>query len=479
MVTALNMLFAGVTTSPAREFVASLVDEKKHSLIYLPCVGRWAVPTAMVANGVKPENIYASDLCLFSTLIGYLADKTKTVESLDIQIPEKYAKFVDQVKDEIDFAAGVMLIIKMMTVPPKNTYAIEFRRELSSRYLEHREALREELTAQVELLSGINYEIQDVRKVFENLSVFGNEKHFVYVNLPGYKGGYTKMYGEAESQLWQPQLITSEFNPEEALPTLSMLSNSKVLAVAYVHHGDDQMPVDWHKFLAIAPKTDRVDYLVCNQNVQPRGTVTKMVDGPARRLPIFDDTCELTENSVISFMDVDKNTGLYYRDLFVHRLGQTRAEKYLLMLIDGRVVTSCGLLLRDVILGKTSHLAEVYGISVTSARYARLGKLFMLALTSDDFKKWALSEMPQMQMSDLQGVQTASPTLHHEGKTDRGVLKLVRRIALPNGGFQLLYRGNFRDDTFGEVMKNWFNKFGAISRKGFILENSTEGESDG
>jgi len=479
MATAMNMLFAGVTTSPAREFVAEQVDIKKHSLIHLPCVGRWAVPTAMVANGVKPENIYASDLCLFSTLIGYLADKSKTIDELEIEIPEKYEKFVEEPACEIDYAAGVMLVIKMMTIPPKNAYAIEFRRELWSRAREHRALLHDELEAQVDLLSGINYEISDVRDVIGGVVAIDDPRCFLYVNLPGYKGGYTKMYGEAETQLWQPRLITSEFSPEEALPTLETLTDSKALAIAYVHHGDDQMPAAWHKLLAISPKTGRVDYLVSNHDLEPRGTVTKMTDGPARKLPIFDDTCELTEDSVITFMDVDKNTGLYYRDLFVHRLGQTRAEKYLLMLIDGRVVTSCGLLLRDVILGKTNHLAEVYGISVTSARYARLGKLFMLALTSGDFKKWAMAEMPQMHMSHLQGVQTASPTLHHEGKTDRGVLKLVRRVTLPDGGFQLLYRGDFRDDTFHEVMKSWFNKFGAISRKGWTIEELNTGENDG
>lgn len=464
MASTMSLLFAGVTTSPAREFVASQIDKSTHQRIVLPCVGRWAVPTAAVAIGIKPEQIEASDLSLFSTLIGFLADPRHSVEELQITVPDQYAKFVANPKNEVDFAAGVMLAIKMMTTPAKNTYAIEFRRELWARHADYRESLGIELQEQVDVLKGCRYDIQDVRTVMREIAEADDAGIFSYVNLPGYEGGYTKMYGVAEEQLWHPQLPTSEFSPDEALPTLDQLTDKKPTQLAYIHHGDEQMPFGWHKLMAISPAPDRIDYIVSNQDLKARSTVTRFTDGLAKRLPIFDDTCEITPESQISFLNVDKNTGLHFRDLFVHRLGQTRAEKYVLMLIDGKVVTSCGLLLRDVVLGKTDYLAEVYGISVTSKRYARLGKLFMLALTSGDFKRWALGEMPQMHMSDLKGIQTASPALHHEGKTDRGVLKLVRRVPLKHGGFQLLYRGDFRDDTWADVLGKWFDKWGHVSR---------------
>lgn len=472
MASTMNLLFAGVTTSPAREFVAEQIDAKKHKRVVLPCVGRWAVPTAAVARGVKPSQIEASDLSLFSTLVGYLADPRHDVDELGIVVPAPFDRFTREPKDAVEFAAGVMLAIKMMTTPPKNVYAIEFRREVWARANAYRETLASELREQVDLLRGCRYDVLDVRAVFESLANDDDAGTFAYVNLPGYEGGYTKMYGAAEEQLWTPSLPTSEFSPSEALPTLDKVTGKQPLVCAYIHHGDEQMPDGWHKVMAIAAATDRVDYIVSNHDVKSRTSVTRFTDGTAKRMPIFDDTCEIRPDSVISFVNVDKHTGLHYRDLFVHRLGQTRAEKYVLMLIDGRVVTSCGLLLRDVVLGKTDYLAEVYGISVTSKRYSRLGKLFMLALTSGDFRQWCLAEMPQIHMSDLRGIQTASPALHHEGKTDRGVLKLVRRIPLKNGGFQLLYRGEFRDDTWADVMSTWHAKFGHMSRPGWDAEAS-------
>ncbi|GAA3172137.1 hypothetical protein [Nonomuraea salmonea] len=158
---------------------------------------------------------------------------------------------------------------------------------------------------------------------------------------------------------------------------------------------------------------------------------------------------------MISFELVDKDTCLHYRDLFVHRLGQTKAERYCLMLVDGRVTTAFGLHCRDVRLGASQHVGEVFGISVTSLRYARLGKLFMLALTSGEFRRWLQGRFSDMNQAVLEGISTASPTLHHEGKTDRGVLKLVKREPRPGGGFQLLYQGPFRDDTWAEVMRQW------------------------
>jgi hypothetical protein len=466
----LNLLFAGVTTSPAREFVAAQIDGDKHKRVILPCVGRWAVPTAAVADGIDPKRMEASDLSLFSTLIGYLADPRHSIEELALTVPDEYGRFVEDAADDVEFAAGIMLVIKWITTPPKNLYMMEFRRDLWLRLDEYRESLTAELREQVALLHGCRYDIRDVRTVFAEMADADAEDAFTYVNLPGYKGGYTKMYGDAEEQLWTSHLPTTEFDPSEAQPTLDLLTESKSRAIAYIHHGDDAMPVGWQKVMAISARPDRVDYVIANQDLPARYTAAKFPDGPPTRYPVFDDSCEITPETEVRFLTVDKHTGLHYRDLFVHRLGQTKAERYVLMLLDGRVVTSFGLHLQHLRLRRTEYLYEVFGISVTSRRYARLGKLFMLALTCGDARRWVLASMPELQMCDPRGIQTSSPTLHAEGKTDRSVLKLVSREPNPEGGFHLIYKGDFREDSFADVIEMWLDKWGHISRKGWTPE---------
>jgi hypothetical protein len=133
------------------------------------------------------------------------------------------------------------------------------------------------------------------------------------------------------------------------------------------------------------------------------------------------------------------------------------------MLVDGRLITVLGLNDERLLLGKATYLSEVFGITLTSTRYARLGKLFMLALTSGDMRRLLLARSPSYELRELQGIQTSSPTEHPEGKTDRSVMKLVGREETPTG-YHLVYRADFRDDTWADVVKLWLSKWGGISR---------------
>ena len=77
-------LFLGVTPSGARNFVAN----KGLSLerpFFNACAGRFSVVEAAIKGGVPPQNVFASDIGLFSSIIGYLADPSKKLEDLGIR----------------------------------------------------------------------------------------------------------------------------------------------------------------------------------------------------------------------------------------------------------------------------------------------------------------------------------------------------------------------------------------------------------
>ncbi|KAA9379664.1 hypothetical protein F5972_08405 [Microbispora cellulosiformans] len=462
-----TLLFAGLDISPAREFVATLVDPARHHRWVLPCVGRWSTATAIVAKHGHPERVEASDLCLFSSIVGYLADPRHTLEELEVRIPGDLARFTAGARDEHEHAAGVLLTVKFLSTPPKNTHAQELRTEMWRNAAAIRDKLADGLRQQVDLMRGCRYDVADVRDVINDaLAAPDPQNTFFYANLPGYKGGYSKQYGAAETRIWACRLIAEEFDPADARMWLDSFTESPVFAAAYVHHGDDQAPPDWVKLGAFAAGPDRVDYIIGNRDPGDRLVVRKGLGGPPRQWPVYADQ-DITPESVISFEQVDKDTCLHYRDLFVHRLGLTKAERYCLMLIDGRVTTAFGLHTRDIRLGNSGWVGEVFGITVTSARYARLGKLFMLALTSGDFKRWVLANNPRLQQAEIVGISTASPTINHEGKTDRGVMKLAKREPRPGGGFQLLYQGEFRTDTLPEVMRRWHAEQAWVCRPGW------------
>src|SRR6266702_6573108 len=190
--------------------------------------------------------------------------------------------------------------------------------------------------------------------------------------------------------------------------------------------------------------------------------------GDIRKLPIYDDH-EITPASRFQVILVGLPTALYYRDLFVHRLGATTADRGFLLLVDGQVMTAFGIFIQDFLQFRTRHLPEMFGITRSSRRYKRLGKLFMLLLTSCEMKK-RLCDILKLWLHEPAGIQTTSITVHEEGKTDRGALKVISRDKLDDGRFRIVYRTDFRTDTFSEVVANWLKTHGQRRRDAQVAQ---------
>lgn len=104
-------LFLGITPSGARNYVATQVAALSKPF-HNAWAGRFSVVEAAVEAGVLPQGIFASDISFFSSIIGYLADPTKKLGALGIRILDP-AFEPKGIKDELDFAAHVMLILKL------------------------------------------------------------------------------------------------------------------------------------------------------------------------------------------------------------------------------------------------------------------------------------------------------------------------------------------------------------------------------
>lgn len=120
--------------------------------------------------------------------------------------------------------------------------------------------------------------------------------------------------------------------------------------------------------------------------------------------------------------------------------------------------------MRDVFTQKSQYIGEVFGISRSSVRYKRLGKLFMMCLTSADFRDMLYSKYNFGTRKPL-GIKTSSLTTFWEGKTDRSVMKLTFREQLQDGTFRVIYQGDFREDSYKDCIKAWLKRWGDKSRK--------------
>lgn len=450
-------IFQGVTTAPCRDYVAIKIAEMNKQ-VYMPCAGRFGSSLAYVKHANNAKNLFTSDICLFSSIIGYLFDPSKDIAELGIV---NESKFQPRSDDPFEIAASAMLAIKYAQVKPSNLYAINMRRELFTSRDMYLGQIIDRLKVLVEAMKGAHYDIQDIWEVIDQHA--DDENACIFVNVPTYKGGYEKMFRDSGIKWNEPDI--GQFDYQLFQKMVTRLTDAKCGAFVYAQKNLDQIPQDgsWQTVFAQPFGLDRTDYVVCNQRVDKAYAVQSTKVKPIKKYQIYDDS-EITPDTKIEFIQVDETTALYYRDLFVHKLGTTTAEAFYLMLIDGKVNTALGLSMRDVFTQKSKYVGEVFGISRSSVRYKRLGKLFMMCLTSGDFLKMLESKY-NFGTRKPQGIKTSSLTTYAEGKTDRSVMKLTYREQLKDGTYRVIYQGDFRQDTYKQCIETWLKRWGDKKRE--------------
>src|SRR5712692_26630 len=448
-------IFLGVVPRGARNYVAREIVRLDRPL-FNACAGRFSIVEAAVKQGFPAAKVQASDIGLFSSLIGYLADDSKHLEDLGIRILDPDLEPRD-VKDELDFAAHIMLILKLNQLSQTNLRGLYLREELRASWSRYREAVRKELASLVATVKGIHFELADIWDVVERVRT--DDASF-FASVPHYAGGYGKMF-RVPSLAWNEPKI-AQFDPKRFRELTERLGDARCAALLCRRgEWEEEVPSPWKRVFGRPESRDKALWIIANRSMQAYAE-NDTGFGDVRKLPIYDDH-EITACSKFHVIMVGLPTALYYRDLFVHRLGATTADRGFLLLVDGQVMTSFGIFIQDFLQFRTPYLPEMFGITRSSRRYKRLGKLFMLLLTSGEMKK-RLCDILKLWLHEPLGIQTTSIAVHEEGKTDRGALKVVSRERLEDGRFRIVYRGDFRDDSFTDVVAEWLKKHGERRR---------------
>src|SRR5712691_2952416 len=153
-------IFLGVVPRGARSYVAREIVRLGKPL-FNACAGRFSIVEAVVKSGFPAAKVHASDIGLFSSLIGYLADDSKSLEDLGVRILDPALEPCD-VRDDLDFTAHVMLILKLNQLSQTNLRGLYLREELRANWSRYRQSIREELASLVATIKGIHYELADI-----------------------------------------------------------------------------------------------------------------------------------------------------------------------------------------------------------------------------------------------------------------------------------------------------------------------------
>src|SRR5262249_20172723 len=144
---------------------------------------------AVIKAGFPASKVHAFDIGLFSSIIGYLSDPSKHLEQLGIRILDPELNL--ELTDELDFAAHVMLLLKLNQTKQTNLRGLYLREELKNAWGTYRARMREELARLIKAIRGIHYEIADIWDTVERVK---NEDVSLFASVPHYAHGYERMF---------------------------------------------------------------------------------------------------------------------------------------------------------------------------------------------------------------------------------------------------------------------------------------------
>ncbi|MDK2899612.1 MAG: hypothetical protein PWQ45_114 [Thermosipho sp. (in: thermotogales)] len=439
-------IFLGTTLKPFREFVSELVILGNHKRAFFPCAGRMTTLENLIINGYPANQIWASDISLYTSLLGYYFDKEKDPRDLGVKM-----KFKPRDDSDEEFIANAFLNLRIdqLGLHKPHEY-IEYKHLIKNKN-KHLDQIIEKLLSKSHM-KGIHYDIVDFRDYME---MDFNEDDFLYANPPwyeGYRGGYDKMFPYKTITWNKPELSMIEV--EDIKKAENFLTSKGTIVL---NCRDEKDFPGFNRIFAVELGKGRVDYLVSNKKYES-AVVAKNVNQPIKEFEIYNEQ-EITENSEVKIISVNEATGLYYRDLFVHNLGTVKSSYYYLMLIDNRVIASFALEMERVFRKESKYAFMVYGITKSSQKYKLLGKLFLLLLTSVDFKKLLYSTI-KMGFAEVKGIKTSNISENPTQKTYRSAMIVIGREKRKDGKYLIKYISDFMDRNYKETLQLWLKKWG-------------------
>lgn len=426
---------------------------EEHRRLYIPCCGQLSIAHVAIASGWKQEQIIASDVSLFTTVLGYYITQ-QSLEHLAIHVDGEPV-------DPFDYA-GVLYSIKLKTVAArsKHYYQQLLISDFVSRKNEHLAKLQESLTA-FDKLRGITYRLQDL--FTEASGAIDHPDNVIWLNPPGYYKGYQKMYDTGGAIQWNEPVYT-EFHPDSSHDLLREMGEGKPARFLWCRYKTLNNLDKEYVVFADEKGGGKWEYMLCNHH-EELASIKKLgcsssEASVSHNWKLLRADQEITTSSSVAFKKVDKRTALYYRDLLIHKLGVTNAPINYLLVIDESVAGVVGTMAGQCYEGKLrnsfdGYVEECYGMTVYTKHYPYLNKLLMMLIKSEEF----LRQYDTFLFKPL-GIDTTCLCQYPELKINRGIYKLTsREYKKKTGIYKLRYRGEKTPQNYKEVLAEWLRRY--------------------
>ena len=465
--TAPGILFLNTWDAPERAFCRKLFGEfrqRGYTRYVEPAAGAFTMPLVAVEAGWKPEQMWCSDVGLYSSIVGKVC-AGDPLEELGVRVDGELVDLPDA-----DIATqGAFLLWKQLLVRtearPQVDYWLHMVDDLIVYQREHIEKIRSRLEGQRQRLEGIRYSPLDIWRHLEQVA---DDPHtLVNANPPTFLKGFERFFDTKGRLTWNEP----EYSPWDPYPDtnrLHELMKDKPALLLYLQQrepGDYTDTPIFGRFLSPgqvvylnANRPDDVFAITGGPKIAPKKSGEL---NPLER-PMLPWDYVIRKDSRVELLPVKSSVMDYYRGLWVHRLVATPGSNNVLVLVDGYVAGGLGYGVDSMArpYQPDSKWAEhlilrfAFGAPHDTARTTRL--VTMLAMTRTAGRT-SLTGSSALYMEVSQGLVTVEYTRHPEIKGLRGLMKLDSRTE-HGDGYRLIYAAPWSDATVEDVLVEYLRK---------------------
>lgn len=453
-------LFMGTLVSQEQKFLKPLLENARkagYTRVVEPCAGAFAMSHLAVQAGFKGEQIEASDVAMFTSIMGY-AIMGKTLEDLEI----KAEGFTDEEMKDPATALFAQIYLRTAKQAGKD-YFHNILLDLHYRREEHIKDINEQLQRARDSLKGMSYRPLDM---WEHLDeVLDDEHTIVIANPPTYTAGFEKWYDTGGKMTWKEPKY-GIFDVKTGLKDLyEKCQNAKALVLCY-EENEPYKTAGAPIFARYGVRAGVNVYITSNRpeeatDLAKGKKITRPNEGHLEPLEcsMLPRDYVITPESKIQTCVIERVNAQYYRQLWTHNFVGSAAPINMAVLIDGKIAGVFGIDKAALTMGAfgtqvSDAVFLMYGMTVPHKTY-RLGRLLTMLAQNRAFIDSICNDIEREKAHRLKTVQM---TKYPEAKEMRGVMKLTKKIPDKKMGFRLTYESEFKNRNEQETLAEWLAK---------------------
>lgn len=463
-------MFLGHTPLPHRLFLKDALGRLRQQFpkVQIPCAGQFSLVRMAIEAGYKPEQITASDITLYSSALGFFL-AGKPLERLGFVLAEEVwlpgqpepvplRALYEAESTEVRRLAVLFWAMKVLQLRQPGKFYTLLREDLIGEREHHVAHLAESLTKMKPRYAGLRYHVRDMRALIREDC---DAETVLVVNPPGFAKGYEKMFPIEGAIDWDPEI--DQFDPREEY--LNLYGESRALPgpAFWIRVGDVDGIEPTEVVFAREFTEKMVKFVLCTKpgTLDVRVETGKNRDArPYKHLAIRNPTKVLTPDMTVQMLPVKEEHGVYYRDLWAHRLGHTQCTNHYLLLIDGEISGAVGFYLRDLFMLNNDFAWESFGFSAPSDVYPNIGRLLMTIITAQEMGDvLRRTTAKKNRLWTVRGIRTTCLSKYRDVKLNKGLLELESTKKDDNGMWHTVWRADFRPETFQQALARYLREF--------------------